>query len=98
MVKKILISIVSLLLFCRRLTVLHLDSIVKSGVEVAGPSVVGAAVTVNSVSLSPLSGQGRLRNILNQSSSQLLRRRDTNRHRWLNNYFFYPGIADRFCH
>jgi len=56
MVKKILISVVSLLLLVDGGLFFYLDSIVKSGIEVVGSSVLGTAVTVNNVSLSPLSG------------------------------------------
>ena len=38
----------------------YLDSIVKSGIEVVGSNLLGTAVTVDSVSLSPLSGQGSI--------------------------------------
>jgi hypothetical protein len=56
MVKKILISVVSLLLLVDGGLFFYLDSIVKSGIEVVGSSVLGTAVTGDSVSLSPLSG------------------------------------------
>ena len=38
----------------------YLDSIVKSGIEVVGSNLLGTVVTVDSVSLSPLSGQGSI--------------------------------------
>ncbi|PCI75852.1 MAG: hypothetical protein COB20_11950 [SAR86 cluster bacterium] len=60
MIKKILISVVFLLLLVGGGLFFYLDSIVKSGIEVVGSSVLGTAVTVDSVSLSPLSGQGSI--------------------------------------
>ncbi len=60
MIKKILISVVLLLLIVGGGLFFYLDSIVKSGIEVVGSSVLGTAVTVDSVSLSPLSGQGSI--------------------------------------
>lgn len=41
----------------------YLDSLIKSGIEVAGSSALGAAVTVDSVSISPLSGAGTIRGL-----------------------------------
>ena len=60
MIKKILISVVFLLLLVGGGLFFYLDSIVKSGIEVVGSSVLGTAVTVDSVSISPLSGQGSI--------------------------------------
>ena len=60
MIKKILFSVVFLLLIAGGALFFYLDSIVKSGIEVVGSSVLGTAVTVDSVSLSPLSGQGAI--------------------------------------
>jgi hypothetical protein len=60
MIKKILISVVFLLLLVGGGLFFYLDSIVKSGIEVVGSSVLGTAVTVDSVSLSPLSGRGAI--------------------------------------
>lgn len=60
MIKKILISVVFLLLLAGGGLFFYLDSIVKSGIEVVGSSVLGTTVTVDSVSLSPLSGQGSI--------------------------------------
>ena len=60
MIKKILICVVFLMLFAGGGLFFYLDSIVKSGIEVVGSSVLGTAVTVDSVSLSPLSGQGSI--------------------------------------
>ena len=60
MIKKILICVVFLMLFAGGGLFFYLDSIVKSGIEIVGSSVLGTAVTVDSVSLSPLSGQGSI--------------------------------------
>lgn len=60
MIKKILISVVFLLLLVGGGLFFYLDSIVKSGIEVVGSSVLGTAVTVDSVSISPLSGKGTI--------------------------------------
>jgi len=60
MIKKILISVVVLLLLAGGGLFFYLDSIVKSGIEVVGSSVLGTAVTVDSVSISPLNGQGSI--------------------------------------
>ena len=60
MIKKILISVVFLLLLVGGGLFFYLDSIVKSSIEVVGSSVLGTAVTVDSVSISPLSGQGSI--------------------------------------
>lgn len=60
MIKKILISVVFLLLLVGGGLFFYLDSIVKSSIEIVGSSVLGTAVTVDSVSISPLSGQGTI--------------------------------------
>ena len=60
MIKKILISLVFLILLAGGGLYFYLDTIVKSGIEVVGSSVLGTAVTVDSVSISPLSGQGSI--------------------------------------
>jgi hypothetical protein len=59
-IKKTLISVVFLLLLAGGGLFFYLDSIVKSGIEVVGSNLLGTAVTVDSVSLSPLSGQGSI--------------------------------------
>jgi hypothetical protein len=58
--KKTLISVVFLLLLAGGGLFFYLDSIVKSGIEVVGSNLLGTVVTVDSVSLSPLSGQGSI--------------------------------------
>ena len=60
MIKKTLISVVFLLLLAGGGLFFYLDSIVKSGIEVVGSNLLGTEVTVDSVSLSPLSGQGSI--------------------------------------
>jgi len=58
MVKKLLISIVALVLLVSAGAFFYLDSIVKNGIEVVGSQVLGTGVTVSSVALSPLNGTG----------------------------------------
>lgn len=60
MIKKILISVVFLILLLGGGLYFYLDAIVKSGIEVVGSNLLGTAVTVDSVSISPLSGQGSI--------------------------------------
>lgn len=60
MIKKILFSLVFILLVVGGGLFFYLDSIVKSGIEVVGTRVLGTAVTVDSVLLSPFSGQGTI--------------------------------------
>jgi len=60
MIKKILISLVFLVLLVGGGLFFYLDSLVKSGIEVVGSSVLGTQVTVESVSISPLNGQGSI--------------------------------------
>lgn len=60
MIKKILIAVVFLLLFVGGGLFFYLDTIVKSGIEVVGSRVLGTTVTVDSVLVSPFSGQGRI--------------------------------------
>ena len=48
MIKKIIISVVLLVLLAGGGLFFYLDSIVKSGIEVVGSSVLGTAVTVDS--------------------------------------------------
>jgi hypothetical protein len=59
-IKKTLIFVFFLLLLAGGGLFFYLDSIVKSGIEVVGSNLLGTVVTVDSVSLSPLSGQGSI--------------------------------------
>ena len=63
MIKKTIISLVFLILLVGGGLFFYVDSIVKSGIEVVGTQVLGANVTVDSVSISPLSGTGSLRGL-----------------------------------
>lgn len=60
MVKKILLSLVVVLLLLGGGVFFYLDSIVKNGIEVVGSRTLGTAVTVDSVLVSPISGQGTI--------------------------------------
>ena len=78
MIKKTLIFVFFLLLLAGGGLFFYLDSIVKSGIEVVGSNLLGTAVTVDSVSLSPLSGQGSI------SGCELRTPRASNRNMLLN--------------
>lgn len=60
MLKKILISLVFVVLVLGVGILLYLDSIVESGIEVVGSRVLGTGVTVTTVNLSPLNGAGSI--------------------------------------
>lgn len=60
MIKKILISLLLLLLIIGGGVFYYFDSIVKSGIEVAGTRVLGTQVSVGSTLVSPLSGSGSI--------------------------------------
>jgi len=60
MIKKAIISLVFLLLLVGGGLYFYFESIVQTGIEVVGTQVLGAEVTVDSVSVSPLSGSGSL--------------------------------------
>ncbi|NKB33617.1 MAG: hypothetical protein GKR91_11020 [Pseudomonadales bacterium] len=60
MIKKIVISLVFLILLVGGGLFYYFDSIVKSGVEVVGTQVLGSEVSVESVSVSPLNGMGSI--------------------------------------
>ena len=60
MIKKILLTFVVLLIAIAAGAFLYLDSIVTRGIEVVGSRVLGTNVTVDSVALSPLGGQGSI--------------------------------------
>jgi hypothetical protein len=62
---KIILIAVPVLIIVILLVVLgSLNRIVKAGVETVGPKVTGTAVTLNSVKISPFSGQGALGGLL----------------------------------
>jgi uncharacterized protein YxeA len=63
MIKKTLISLVVVLILVVGAGFFYIDSIVKSGIEVVGSEVLGTRVTVASVSISPLSGNGTIRGL-----------------------------------
>lgn len=60
MIKKILFSLVFILLLVGGGLFFYLDTIVKSGIEVVGSRALGTAVTVDTVLLSPFSGRGTI--------------------------------------
>lgn len=60
MIRKALIAIVLLLVLLVGAVVYYLDSLVQSGIEVAGSRVLGTPVVVDSVSLLPLTGSGSI--------------------------------------
>ncbi|MFK7864321.1 MAG: hypothetical protein AB8B95_08880 [Pseudohongiellaceae bacterium] len=64
MIKKLLISVLLLVVIVFGAAFFYIDSIVKSGIEVVGSEVLGTNVTVESVSISPLSGSGSIRGLV----------------------------------
>lgn len=60
MIKKLLISLLLLIVLAVGATFLYLDRIVTSGIEVVGSQVLGTDVTVASVAISPLNGSGSI--------------------------------------
>jgi hypothetical protein len=60
MIKKLFISLVLILLLVAGGMFFYFDSLVKSGIQVVGSQALGTAVTVDSVSISPINGQGSL--------------------------------------
>ena len=60
MIKKLLISVVLFVLVIGGVAYFYLDSIVTSGIEVVGSQVLGTEVTVESASISPLTGSGSI--------------------------------------
>ncbi len=55
----LLLTVIGLAVF-----VAYLDSIVKAGIEAAGPKITGTTVTVESVQLSLLTGEGRVKGLV----------------------------------
>jgi hypothetical protein len=60
MSKKLLISLLLLVVLAVGATFLYLDRIVTTGIEVVGSQVLGTEVTVASVAISPLNGSGSI--------------------------------------
>ncbi len=60
MLKKIAIAVAILIVGIGIGAFLYFDSIVKNGIEVVGSRVLGTAVTVDGVAMSPLNGSGRI--------------------------------------
>ncbi|MCG8414363.1 MAG: hypothetical protein MI746_09105 [Pseudomonadales bacterium] len=60
MIKKLLISIVLFVLLIGGVAYFYLDSLVTSGIQVVGSQVLGTQVTVDSASISPLTGSGSI--------------------------------------
>lgn len=60
MIKKVLFSLVLLILLVGGGVFFYFDSLVKSGIEVVGSEILGTAVTVSAVSISPLNGSGSI--------------------------------------
>lgn len=63
MIKKLLVSVLLVIAILIGGAFFYIDSIVKTGIEVVGSEVLGTGVTVDSVSISPLSGTGSIRGL-----------------------------------
>jgi len=63
MFKKILVSLIVLGLVFAGITYVYFDQAIRRGIEIAGTSALGTAVTVSSASLSPLTGSGTVRGL-----------------------------------
>ncbi|MFT4886678.1 MAG: hypothetical protein ACJAY7_001519 [Pseudohongiellaceae bacterium] len=63
MIKKLLLSLVVIVIAVFAAAFFYIDSIVKTGIEAVGSDVLGASVSVSSVSISPLSGSGTIRGL-----------------------------------
>lgn len=63
MVKKILIGFCALIIVMLAVSYFFLGSIVKTGIEKIGPKVTGTAVSVGAVTISPLTGSGRIHDL-----------------------------------
>lgn len=63
MIKKLLISIVLFVVLIGGVAFFYLDSLVTSGIQVVGSQVLGTQVTVDSASISPLTGSGSIRGL-----------------------------------
>ena len=63
MIKKVLVSLIFVVVLLLAGAFFYIDSIVKNGIEVVGSQVLGTAISVASVSISPLSGSGTIREL-----------------------------------
>jgi hypothetical protein len=63
MIKKVLVSLVFLVVILLAGAFFYIDSIVKNGIEVVGSHVLGTPISVASVSISPLNGSGTIRGL-----------------------------------
>jgi hypothetical protein len=63
MIKKGLVSLVFVVVLLFAAAFFYIDSIVKNGIEVVGSQVLGTAIAVASVSISPLNGSGTIRGL-----------------------------------
>lgn len=63
MIKKLLISVVLFVALIGGVAYFYLDGLVTTGIEVVGSQVLGAQVTVESASISPLNGSGSIRGL-----------------------------------
>jgi hypothetical protein len=64
MIKKALVALILVVVLIVGAAFFYIDSIVKSGIEIVGSEVLGSGVTVASVSISPLSGNGTIRGLV----------------------------------
>ena len=63
MIKKVLVSLIFVVVLLLAGAFFYIDSIVKNGIEVVGSQVLGTAIAVASVSISPLNGSGTIRGL-----------------------------------
>ena len=64
MIKKALVALILVVVLIVGAAFFYIDSIVKSWIEIVGSEVLGTGVTVASVSISPLSGNGTIRGLV----------------------------------
>jgi hypothetical protein len=67
-IKKVLVSLIFVVVLLLAGAFFYIDSIVKNGIEVVGSQVLGTAISVASVSISPLSGSGTIRELFGNYS------------------------------
>ena len=68
MIKKVLVSLIFVVVLLLAGAFFYIDSIVKNGIEVVGSQVLGTAISVASVSISPLNGSGTIRGLFEHIS------------------------------